>query len=209
MQALKITAQLASPVISYMGLHLDAILAYAVVERQTDGEMFVSEDYVRIELPLAVTWESKAGVPLWSSTDLLPVGIPIEDVQYFHRRAIGSRMSKKNIRTGTGRHKEKRVPMPTINVPELVAYAMGDAEQIAELLSGVTAIGKKRAGRVMAWHIEEVESFSFFDEYDFALCPVPCESRGVMALDAHYVAFSPPYWHSATRAFCWLTGTQC
>lgn len=204
--ALRIIAILSQPVVSYHGLHFDGILAHAIVERETGGAgLPQTTAYVPCHLPLLCVWRSATGVPLWASTDLLPEGAVAHDVIYQHRRALEPTMTRANLKTGKGRYKERRSPLPALAAPALVAYAVGDAQEIASLLAGVTSIGKKRVwnGAVLQWKVEEVDDFSFIDEQGRARRPIPheywyCEERegGVI------LSFSPPYWHVATRARC-------
>lgn len=210
MTALRITAELAAPVINYHGLHLDGILAYAAVERETGGTMLPqSAEYIPCELPLACAWRSEAGVPLWASTDLLPDGAAAQDTVYLHRRALEPTMTGANLKTGKGRYKERRSPLPAIVTRRLVAYADGDAREIAALLATVGSIGKKRivSGAVLEWRIEEVEEFSFIDGEGRARRPLPhLYLYGEERIDGALLAYSPPYWHVATRAMCAPTG---
>ncbi len=202
---LRVTAYLASPVVTYHGLHLDGVLAYAVLEEATHGALVPqSGDYLLVPLPLRAVWRSPLGVPLWSSTDLLPDGAPPTGVQYWHRRALEPTMTTRNLLTTKGRHKERRTPMPALRPARLVADVDGNAEEIARLLATVTSIGKKRvsAGRVLEWTIEEIPTFSFFDETGAARRPVPLAYGGGDAAAGVEIGFSPPYWHHATRASC-------
>lgn len=213
MTAVKVTAVLLQPVVSYSGLHLDGILAHAALERATGGAMLPqSARYVEVAIPLRVLWRNAAGVPLYASTDLLPwvTGWSATDVVWLHRRALEPHQTRANLKTGKGRYKERRSPMPALVTDRLVAYADGDMDEIAALLTRVTSIGKKRAvlGAVREWIVEPVDEFSFTDEAGHALRPIHHlylygEERG----DGVTLAYSPPYWHVATRAVCVPTGT--
>jgi hypothetical protein len=206
MTTLRITAFLDAPVVTYHGLHLDGILAHAVVERVTGGAMLPqTPDYVPVELPLRVAWYSPAGVPLWCSTDLLPVD-GTTDTLWMHRRALEPHYTRVNLQTGKGRYKERRSPLPALTATRLVAYVDGDADAIADLLRMVTSIGKKRliAGRVREWRVEALEREFTFIEDGVALRPVPhLYLYGEERLETGaLLSYSPPYWHVATRAIC-------
>lgn len=206
MTALRIVAELVAPVVSYHGLHLDGILAHAIVERQTAGAMLPqSAEYIPCDLPLRCLWRSAAEVPLWASTDLLPDGTSTSQAVYLHRRALEPTMTESNLKTGKGRYKERRSPLPATIARRLVAYADGDAQEIAALLAVVTSIGKKRivGGAVREWIVEEVEEFSFVDGEGRALRPLPhLFLYGEERANGQQIAYSPPYWHIATRAWC-------
>jgi hypothetical protein len=213
MTALRITAILDAPVISYHGLHLDGILAHAVVERETAGAMLPqSPDYISIELPLRCLWRSVAGIPLWASTDLLPEGAFTQDTIWLHRRTLEPAMTIVNLHTGKGRYKERRSPLPALATDQLVAYVDGDISEIRELLSRISSIGKKRivSGAVREWRVEEWTQFSLVDDAGRALRPIPhLYLYGEERSNGLLLAYSPPYWHVATRAMCVPTGSLC
>lgn len=119
-------------------------------------------------------------------------------------------MTQRNIQTGKGRYKELRSPLPTLQTETLVSDVLGDADAIAELLSRVSSIGKKRGslGRVLEWRIEPIDEFSFFDDKQRARRPVPVAYCGVKSDSAVEIGFSPPYWHRATRALCIPQGAR-
>lgn len=206
MTALRIICELVAPVVTYHGLHLDGILAYAQVERMTAGAMLPqSASYYPLDLPLRCLWRNEAGVPLWASTDLLPETVAVQQTVYIHRRAMEPVMTTANLQTGKGRYKERRSPLPALATARLVAFADGDAQAIAGLLATVSSIGKKRivTGAVKAWHIEEIEAFSLVDGAGRALRPIPhLYLYGEERAGGQMLAYSPPYWHAATRAKC-------
>lgn len=212
-EPLRVTAELGDAVITYHGVHLDALLAYVVMgEAMRTNWIRWSPNYVTIPLPLDDVWRSETGVPLWASTDLLPEGEAVKDVMYLHRRAIEPTMSTRNIRTTAGRHKEKRTPMPVLVNKRLSAVCIGNGEEIARLLSSVSAIGKKNtvAGTVLRWLIEPITEFSFWDPDGRALRPVPLDYLGLAQFEtpsAVEVGYSPPYWYAETRAWCVPTGS--
>lgn len=212
MQPLQITAKLGSAPVSYQGLHFDSILAAKVVEEATDGQMLPqSPHYTFVPLPLKILWHSAVGVPLWASTDLVPNGEVIRDVQYMHRRALEPKMQQKNIITKSGRHKEKRTPMPIIVANQLSCNVYGNAKEIARLLSNVTSIGKKRhsAGMVMEWIVEPVDEFSLVKGVKARRpLPVPAIYDAIASVNSSHISYSPPYWLPATRDFCVPTGAD-
>lgn len=212
MQPLRVTAKLGSAPVSYQGLHFDSILAAQVVAEATNGEMLPqSPRYTFVPLPLKMLWRNVVGVPLWASTDLVPDGEVIRDVQYMHRRAPEPKMQRKNIDTGAGRHKEKRTPMPTIVANELSADVYGNAEEIARLLADVSSVGKKRhsTGMVLEWQIEPIKAFSLIEDGKARRpLPVPAIYDAIALLDSTHISYSPPYWLAATRDFCVPTGAK-
>lgn len=211
---LRVEVDLADSVVTYNGLHFDAILSYAVVEAVTRGAMLPPQSpYIEIPLPLAVLWRNRNDVPLYASTDLTPRGASVSAVRYWHKRSLEPSMSRKSIRVTKGVHKEKRVPMPTIHAQTLTADVIGNGDELARLLATVTSIGKKRnsAGAVLRWRIYEVDRFRLVDDAGFARRPLPVTyqlKRGqpVPLAAGQHISFSPPYWHPATRDMCVPTG---
>lgn len=210
--ALRVECHLADSVVNTGGIHLDAILGYAVVERETQGAMLDTQNYVRIPLPLAILWESRTGIPLYASTDLLPDDKAITSLRYWHRRAIEPSMTHKNIRTSAGRHKERRTPMQ-VTEGVLCADVIGNLEEIALLLQNVSAVGKKRtaAGAVREWKIYQITEFSLLNNQRKALRPIPLKyvtDKVTNHIDQEFawIGYSPPYWHVATRGVVIPTG---
>jgi len=213
MVPLRIECHLADSVVLTFPLHLDALLAYTVLEQATQGAMLPeNSEYVRVPLPLACLWESE-GVPLWASTTLVPMGREVPSVRYWHRRALEPHMTRRSIRVTQGRHKELRTPAPTENAPVLVADLIGNIDEVSRLLGSITAIGKKRAsaGTVLQWRIYRIMAFSLRHEQQIRrILPVGyvMEQFGPVPMDLAHVGFSPPYWHPATRRMCLLPGVH-
>lgn len=206
---LRIECDLAEEVVNVNGIHFDAILSYAVVEKQTQGDMVSGSEYVRVPLPLCAHWENQSGVPLWASTDLQPKEDVTTSTRYWHRRSLEPVMSRKNLRKTAGPYKERRVPMPTIVNATLVADVIGNADEIARLLKPITSIGKKRTGFVIAWRIYQIKSFTMIDDEGNARRPIPVMSLESWELNrASAIGYSPPYWHPATRQMCIPSGAK-
>lgn len=204
MRPLRITAEMSDPVAYYHPVHIDGILASRVVEEVTRGAgVPPSQDWYYTPLPLEVVWHNADGVPLWTCTDLAPDIQWEQEIVYLHRRAPDPIMTRKNLDVGSGRHKEKRTPLPTIVAESLTCDVVGNAQEIARLLLGVTAIGKKRTvlGSVATWSIEPINRFTFVDDQNYARRPIPLGYLDVFQ-DAKAMAYSAPYWHMATRMLC-------
>lgn len=203
---LRITCELLEGAVAYHPIHLDAILAFAVVERCTQGAGLMSSDFYDIDLPIETAGQSSSGARLFQSTDLIPVHNQV-DVRYMHRRALDPRMADRNLLTGKGRHKEKRTALPVIS-GVLVADVVGNAEAIAGLLSGITHIGKKHStsGRVRTWHIKPIDKFVWFDDDGKARRPIPVDYLNIRSDGRRYMGFTAPYWHADAMAYCVGTG---
>lgn len=216
MQPLKITCELLAPVAHYHNVHFDGILSYAAMEEATQGRMVAqSSDYYTVPLPIKTVWHSGLGVPLHAVTDMQPHSSNVQDVIYYHRRALEPTMTKKTIRTTQGRHKEKRTPIPASVTSALVCYAYGNMEEIGRLLQPMAAVGKKHntLGTVKRWLITPVEYFSFVDKEHHARCPLPLAALYGddkmpfdMIMECKHLGFTSPYWHWMSKSTCVDTG---
>jgi hypothetical protein len=209
---LQIELRLLNPLLSYHSLHLDSILTSVVAQKMGwIGEQV--RQYMEVPAPLEVTWRSQAGVPLYACTDLVPVdGDPQRGEMYYHMRALQPSMTHANLNTQSGRHKEKRTAIPSLNNRHYRAFAIGHLETIISLLNTVTAVGKKRhsAGTVESWFVEPCSSFCFVSPDRKALRPLPIAfvHANELPLDIEPMpqGFSPPYWHLACNLPCYATG---
>lgn len=216
MTPLRVEVDLADSVVTYDGLHFDSILSYAVAEEVTEGAMLPPKaPWTEVPLPLVALWRNRLGVPLWASTDLVPKRASVSSVRYWHKRGLEPAMSRRSIRLDKGKHKERRVPMPTIHAQTLIADVMGNGEEIARLLSVISSIGKKRnsAGAVLRWRIYEINRFELLDNAGCARRPIPVmydleRDKGFRLDVGQHIAFSPPYWHPETRDMCVPAGVE-
>lgn len=205
MRPWRVSAILSSPVVFYHPLHFDAILSYAVVEAVTEGEMLEPNKRYDINLPLKTLWrDPETQSRLFASTDMVDA-YALKQPIYYHRRALEAGMTTKNLNTTSGRHKEKRTPF-TASSGVFSSDVIGNADEIARLLSRVTSIGKKRhtLGTVREWRIEEIDTFELFTPDSKARRPIPTEYLGLppLMLTMPYVAFTPPYWMMINKDWC-------
>lgn len=211
--ALRVECQIADPAVITAGLHLDSILAYSVLERETQGAMLDTSQYVTIPLPLEKLWENPHGVPLWASTDFIPDKSVVTGIRYWHRRSLDTNMTLRSIQSDKGRHKDKRNPYQTVS-GVLYSDVIGNADELSSLLKTVTSVGKNRnsAGTVVSWKVYEITQFSLIDNNDCALRNIPIEyiNPNGFRLDQEFgwSSFSPPYWHASTRQTCVLPGMK-
>lgn len=185
--------------------HLDGILSAAAI---TDHPHPSAWDAVAIvPLPLELLWVSSAGLPLWASTPLAPVGDRIESREYWHKRYPSHRAElgdKLSANTSAGRWREYRMPVAAQAVSRLAALAIGHRAELQRLLDGVTHIGKKGAmgyGRVARWQV--IEADHGVDDI-LAHRPVPLAS-GLPggSIITPQRGWTPPYWFAPHWADCW------
>lgn len=210
------------PMAVYDPIGIDSLLARAVVNEATDnaGLANVPLPY-DLPVPLHCLWrDAHWGLPLWAATPLMPSGRAVKDVVYWHRRAqpgtlSGTKSGTLNIMTTGGRWLEVRRPMPTEIADEWVAEAVGNPDEVARLLGGITHVGKHRAtgfGAVRDWHVEALDAFSLTRD-GVLTRPLPEEALpallpGSTIEDAPApVPWTSPYWGRAMMLPGWVTGT--
>lgn len=173
---IRLTLRQGSPLVSYDPVQLDNLLAFAVVQEATQGELIGNPPAPcvgwQIPLPLLCLWLSDRGLPLWCSSVFWPVpGIGEEvvgaewrtqDVLYWHKRmprgiwAEGGKSGRLSLNGSTGRWMERRTPVPVTLCTHWEAHCWGDKAEVTRLLSKIAFVGKKRAvglGEVARWDV--------------------------------------------------------
>lgn len=209
MEALRITARMAEPVVSYGdGMHLDGILAWAAYmdlpreEREELPNIQHTDAPADFDLPLE-RWEhcghwgwcASAVHADWSRRGIHNVRrrTPLAEMQRY--TPDGS------VNVKGGRYKPSDIPMPTIFARQLVWYALGDLSQIGRLLDRVSNLGKLSnvgAGRVLHWIVErQQDDWSVHRDDDLTRrMPTGVPWTGLPC----YGGLRPPYWHRSRQA---------
>lgn len=218
LRPLRITAKLLTPIAGYDPVHLDGLLAWAVVREATDGAgLPPSADPYDIPLPLACLWRSVDGLPLWTSTNFEPVSETIRQTLYWHKRAPRAELVKKrhgkpwNVPLRKGRYKEYRIPLPGVYCDEWRADCVGDPREIARLLLLLgTNVGKKRGigwGAVKSWAVNEIDEFTLLNGERLRR-PVPLAAVTMVLTGmpvkggGNLLGWTPPYWLPACQTEC-------
>lgn len=174
MQPLKITAILQTgQVCSYDGrLTLDGLLS-SVWFREHHPEMLAygapEDEWPDAELPFERRVpEHDSGAWYWA-VSLGQYETTKEYVYHWHRRFAAERerymdlSGKKSgrINIAAGYMKIYRHPVPVIVTPEIVWYAVGDADELRRMLAKVSYIGKNRSqgfGWIGEWRVEPCDA---------------------------------------------------
>lgn len=156
------------------GIALDGLLASEIwadhkAERRNAGEltpglleMTTPDD---LALPLA-RCTSPDGLWHWAATCAQPEGRPDlpPDVQTWTGRTDSRALEQLTsalpavMSDRQGRYRARHMPLLVTACSSVLWRAVGDADAVRTLLSGITAIGKKRShghGHVLAWEITE------------------------------------------------------
>lgn len=217
---LRITARTVTPVASNDPVALDAVLAWAMVVEQLQGRPFPRvEGPVWQPLPLALD-QIIDGLPLWQSTDFIPVGLS-KGMSHIHRRTADNPYAMRGLQETLGQKRPRRYPNelagPYMNfrVPERrnvadhwTATCVGNQAEVERLLSYVQFFGKapkRGCGFMLDWEVEPLdEPFSFYNEAGEPLRPIPVEwDTGVGVQQG----WTPPYWLKETWRVCLSSAT--
>lgn len=211
---LRITARLGSgTALPYGPMALDALLAWAVAARE--GFLAPVDGYREIEIPVAREPGGRfhlcsfsVGEVVASEATWVNRRFPIPEAQALAEPAF------KRIQINAGAQKSYRLPLELQHFRDqtLTWFALGDAGRIADLLSLVTHLGKRRGvghGWVREWHVEPCESWPGFPVMRdwHPLRPLPLDWPG-LAEDAErrYCRATYPYWRRGDEVACAVPG---
>jgi len=200
--------------VSYDPIHLDGLLARAVVECATKGRLLPDrEEGYWIPLPLKMLWqEPLTGYPLWAASVLYPVGPHVGDVYVRHKRnSEGWMHDKPRLVTRNGPWMERRLPTPTCVCDVYETRCIGNRDAVRMLLETFTHIGKLRLGRM---NDVEVTAADFCDREIYLdgaslLKPMPAAAN-LLPLwpdSPSLVGWTPPFWKPSLFRPGWRAGT--
>lgn len=220
MKPLKIIFNLASPIVdNSQPLHLDALLAWAMVDAY-DGGLPSTEVIQRIhdELPLEqytsptsdkLSWKAsmvlfatRGGQAGGNTSRFITRRTEVEQIAYLaesggiqFKRAV----PPSNIDTGSGPLKSSLEFYPIRDCDKAYAWCVGDIEKITELLSRVRHIGKAGSrghGKVSSILVQDdVEA-----QEKWKLRVLTYEEPGYIQ---QFSAVRPPYWDARNREISW------
>ena len=217
MVPLTVTAEMRSGLCDYEPLHLDGLLAKAVIVATLHTQTLPdTNDPYMIPLPLARLWTSPEGLPLWASSVFRPVGVTTAHTTYIHKRNATMRFSNKDrLVTRKGRYMERRIPIPTTTARAWEARCIGDRDRILDLLAQFDYIGKHRSrglGAVSRWRVEPADwsPTDIWRDGATLIKPVPVEAE-LLELWPHKptrIGWTPPHWLPALFTLGWQPGTS-
>ena len=161
----------------------------------------------------------------WLCTTAYPVGFDgarttaDPDVHHQHSRIRESILPHiasplpTSLPPASGRYRLRRLPVVTTPASAVQWQGVGDPDAIADLLTAIPSIGKRRhtgEGLVVGWNMETHLDIEPARWGRFGHChpdgtlgrPIPmgCVERAGLNADRHGIAgIRPPYWHPATQ----------
>lgn len=204
--SLKVTMTFSSPlVIPEHPVHLDALLAWAMVEEardRNDDNPLVAQE----ALPLGksgVTWQASAlAFTPMGSPFLVPMTRTFDINRLANDQGVKYIGNKQKFTQGTGKYKGYDMKVPCRWMEKAEAWCVGDEDEVGRLLSKVTAVGKLTRigyGAVATCSVDQVEDGGLWRLRN--LPPDGDMPHGVQfALVQQNL--QPPYWDRLTIQEC-------
>ena len=205
-----LTLRTLKPIAGNDALHLDGLLAKAVVIEARRGKPIPpTEGAYHMPLPLAMAREHQ-GLPVWQCNDFEAVEAMVGHTHYHQRSdanpydpaaTIATLPCKKRRRmppTTEGQYMSYRVPLQYTEADCWQCEAIGNADEVLRLLGEyLPTVGKKGSqgyGRVLSWNAEPISEFSLSR-------PVPIADPS-QPFNAQMMGWTPPYWHRGLWRLC-------
>lgn len=167
MTPLEVKATLSSPISLNRPIALDSLLASQVALRR--GLVALDADHLEnIEIPVQ---RSKCWRFHLASVGTIVGDVEAGLVQYTNRRApVDQYLAHGNekirrVQINLGANKSYRIPRAVDHIEAMQWWCIGDENDVADLLSTVTHLGKRRGvglGRVTRWTVEPCEPWDGF-----------------------------------------------
>jgi len=210
MAPFRLTLRTLKPVAGNDALHLDGLLAKAVVIEAMRGKpLLPTEDAYYMPLPLGLE-RLHLGLPVWQCNDFAAVDAAVGHTHYHQRSdsnpydpaaTVATLPQKKRRRmppTTEGQYMSYRVPLQYTEADCWQCEAVGNADEVLRLLREyISAVGKKGAqgyGRVLSWEATPLDSFELSR-------PVPIADTS-QPFNAQIMGWTPPYWHRGLWRLC-------
>ena len=202
-EPLQVDCELSTPAIVYQWIYFDGLLAFCVVDRYLQTELFNEEQAYFVPLPL-----EQRGSEHWYWA--ASVGL--------YEKAVWSRtMWRKDYRTWDGDDLgygviefNYQMPMPALSIERIRFFCVGNKHEVETLIQRITHVGKKRAygyGAVKRWSVTVIDKDCSEIVNKTLVRPIPvseCRYRVIGETGLH--GYRPPYWCPENFTECWLPG---
>ena len=220
-EGMRIVCQLRHRVSGFDPVNLDNVIAAAVVNEE-GVSMDSNSDLYDIPLPLTTVYTDSNKRETFACSVLAPEGAFVLDRDYLHKRRQTGRYTKTkrgrfSIDPARGRFMERRYLARSVVADELVAYAHGNREEVARLLTRISHVGKYRGtgqGHVKKWviephQVEPLDTLVRAERLTRNISQEACEALGCNPEgEPVRVPVSIPYWHPASVGLGYRVGTN-
>ena len=212
--------------VSYQPQALDNLLANQVMRQAGLDCLSDNPDCYDIPLPLKCLWRNANGWPLWATSYFWPESITHQWSMVQHKRAITGQWSagrgkdkKLALNKASGKHKEKRIPVPaeTSVTGRYTATAIGYFETVCELLENVTQLSGRRGvgmGEVDHFEVSEVDFVDVLTIGGKLARAIPLGAAELLPKHTRItdtyvpsVGWTPPQWKPTLFSPGWFAGT--
>lgn len=212
--------------VNYQPQALDNLLANRVMKQAGLDELPDNPDCYDIPLPLKCLWRNSDGWPLWAASYFWPESETHQWSMVQHKRAITGQWSagrgkdkKLALNKASGKHKEKRIPVPaeTSATGRYTAYAIGHFETVCELLETVTQLSGRRGigmGEIAYFEVAAVPHAPVLVNGSKLSRAIPLGAAELLPphiriIDAYVpsVGWTPPQWKPTLFSPGWFAGS--
>lgn len=181
-------------------LMLDGILAAACFHHYVHGEP-PARDEEPFDIPLPLERWRVGDAWGWKASALFPDGETAESLVYWRKRFRQNRieLTEGSPNLTNGVYRDWNMPLPLLLCRRMVAFAVGDANALHELVRNVRWLGKKRAhgrGRVVSIDVERIDDDYSIERDGQLMRWMPREDG------SRLVRPRPPYWNICGRVAC-------
>jgi CRISPR type IV-associated protein Csf3 len=192
-------------------------------------EMRGSPSPLMVSMPTGAKWivpsEGLQDESLWYwACSSAQIDVKGRDTQHWNKRFdtqaalsdhidFGGKVEK--ILIEQGRYKAYHMPLPTLVCDKVVWFAYGDMEKVADLLTGIVSLGKKRNygnGNVIRIEVAPMEEDWSTWQNNRLMRPIPgpltTSIKWHGGFNAQFIAFRAPQWHSANQTMCVTIGER-
>jgi len=212
--------------VNYQHQTLDNLLANQVLRQAGLSGLPDNPDCYDIPLPLKCLWRNRNGWPLWAASYFWPESETLQWSMVQHKRAISGRWSagrgkdkKLALNKASGKHKEKRMPVPaeTSVTGRYTATAIGHFETVCGLLENVVQLSGRRGIGMGAIDHFEVSVVDYVDPLvtgDKLARAIPFEAISILPKHVRIVdnyvpsvGWTPPQWKPTLFSAGWFAGS--
>lgn len=228
LEPLQVTAvyKLGASRVNYQPQALDNLLANQVMRQAGLDGLPDDPDCYDIPLPLKCLWRNNEGWPLWAASYFWPESETYQWSMVQHKRAITGQWSagrgkdkKLALNKASGKHKEKRMPVPaeTSATGRYTATAIGHFETVCKLLENVVQLSGRRGigmGEIDHFEVTEVDFVDplIVDGKLARAIPLGAAEllpKYIRIIDSYVpsVGWTPPQWKPTLFSPGWFAGT--